>query len=210
MTLQEILKNQGYTEEQIKAVTDAMKENGIFTASEENLDIRYGKLKTDHEGLTKQYQEAQTLITNLKKDKKTDEDTQAKITAYEGQVQQLQEELTKAKIEAAVKVKLLEAGAKDIDYMIYKLNAKADGDGLTLDDKGNVKGLDDMIAGLQTQMPNQFETKTKEEKKIEEKKLPSGDGDGKITAEEFQKMGYQARAQLFNEDPETYRALAGN
>ena len=67
MTIQEILKGNGLTDDQIKVITEQMKENKVFTSSEENLDIRYGKLKTDHENMTKQYGEAQTLIEELKK-----------------------------------------------------------------------------------------------------------------------------------------------
>ena len=44
MTLQEILKSQGLSDEQIESVIGEMKQNKIFTVSEENLDIRYGKL----------------------------------------------------------------------------------------------------------------------------------------------------------------------
>lgn len=55
MTLEELLKKQGLSDEQIKAITAGMKENKIYTASEENLDIRYGKLKTDYDNLTTQH-----------------------------------------------------------------------------------------------------------------------------------------------------------
>ena len=50
MNFNEILKSNNITDEIIEAIVAAMKENKIFTASEENLDVRYGKLKTDHEG----------------------------------------------------------------------------------------------------------------------------------------------------------------
>ena len=40
MTLEELLKGQNLTDEQVTAIIDGMKENKIFTASEENLDIR--------------------------------------------------------------------------------------------------------------------------------------------------------------------------
>ena len=50
MTLNEILKANGVNDEAISAIAAAMKENKIYTASEENLDIRYGKLTaTDEE-----------------------------------------------------------------------------------------------------------------------------------------------------------------
>ena len=43
MTIQEILKAQELSDEQIKAITDAMKENKIFITSEKNMDARYLK-----------------------------------------------------------------------------------------------------------------------------------------------------------------------
>lgn len=205
MTLQEILKSQGLTDEQIEKVTGEMKQNKIFISGEENLDIRYGKLKTDHDSLQKQYGEATTLIEELKKGSKGNEDLQKKITAYEQQVTTLQDELKQTKIESAIKVALLSAKAKDVDYLTFKLKEKGE---LVLDDQGNIKGLDDMLAGLKTQFPTQFETDS--QKKIDEKKLPEGDDSKKVSQEEFNKMGYQDRLKLFNDNPDLYNELSGN
>ena len=205
MTLQEILKSQGLTDEQIEKVTGEMKQNKIFISGEENLDIRYGKLKTDHDSLQKQYAEASTLIEELKKGSKGNEDLQKKITAYEQQVTALQDELKQTKVESAIKVALLSAKAKDVDYLTFKLKEKGE---LVLDDQGNIKGLDDMLAGLKTQFPTQFETDF--QKKIDEKKLPEGDDSKKVSQEEFNKMGYQDRLKLFNENPDLYQELSGN
>ena len=47
MTLQEILKAKGLDDTAVESVIGEMKQNKIFTASEENLDVRYGKLKGD-------------------------------------------------------------------------------------------------------------------------------------------------------------------
>ena len=205
MTLQEILKSQGLTDEQIEKVTGEMKKNKIFISGEENLDIRYGKLKTDHDSLQKQYGEATTLIEELKKGSKGNEDLQKKITAYEQQVTALQDELKQTKVESAFKVALLSAKAKDVDYLTFKLKEKGE---LVLDDQGNIKGLDDMLAGLKTQFPTQFETDS--QKKIDEKKLPEGDDSKKVSQEEFNKMGYQDRLKLFNDNPDLYNELSGN
>lgn len=205
MTLQEILKSQGLSDEQIEKVTGEMKQNKIFLSGEENLDIRYGKLKTDHDSLQKQYGEATTLIEELKKGSKGNEQLQQKITAYEQQVTALQDELKQTKIESAVKVALLSAKAKDVDYLTFKLKEKGE---LVLDDNGNIKGIDDMLAGLKTQFPTQFETDA--QKKIDEHKLPEGDDSKKVTQDEFNKMGYQDRLKLFNDNPELYQELSGH
>ncbi len=206
MNISEILKAKGIEDETIKGILEEMKANKVFTASEENLDIRYGKLKTDHEGKLSELAEAQKLINDLKKSTKGNEDLQQKITSYEGQVAQLQAELEQTKLEAAIKVELLSAKAMDVDYLTFKLKEKGE---LALDENGKIKGWDDKLAGLKTQFPNQFESAGG--KKYEEHKLPDTDsGDNGITKESFAKMGYQDRLKLFNENPEAYKELAKN
>lgn len=206
MTLQEILKSKGMTDEDIKSVIGEMKQNKIFTASEENLDVRYGKLKTDHEELTKRHGESENLIKQLQEATKGQEEVQTKITQYEATIQKLQEEAQEAKTESALKIGLLSAGAKagDIDYLIFKMSHDSDWKP-ELGDDGQVKGLDEKLKGLKTQYPNQFETTL--QKKVEEKKLDKPDNDSKVTKEEFAKMGYQAKLKLFNENPDLYKQL---
>lgn len=205
MTLEEVLKSKGLTDDQIKAVTAAMKENKIFLAKEEGIDQSYAKLKADHETLTKQHGEATALIEELKKSGQGDGQLQQKITAYEGQVAALQEELQKTKLESAVKMALFNAKATDVDYLSYKLQEKGP---LTLDEKGNVKGIEDMLAGLKTQYPQHFGTDGK--KIIDEHKLPPTGGSGaEISQADFDKMGYQGRLKLKQENPEAYAQFTG-
>lgn len=169
MTLTEILKSQGLTDEQIEKITGEMKQNKIFTAGEENLDIRFGKLKTDHEAKLAELDKANGLIKELQTATKGNEDLQGKIGEYQSQVEQLQAELTRTKEDAAIKVALLAEKAVDVDYLTFKLREKGD---LQLDDKGEVKGLDDKIAALKTQMPAMFEAPAG--KRIDENRLPHG------------------------------------
>lgn len=201
MTFQELLTQHGMSESQITALLAAMKENKIFTAGEENLDIRYGKLKTEYEGLTKQHGEAQTLIEQLKKSTKGNEDLQGKITSYESQITDLQKELEQSKLESAIKVGLLEAKANDIDYMTFKLKEKGE---LSLDENGKVKGWEDKLAGLKTQFPQQFESG--QVKVVTPNKLQEGNTDGSLTRSEILKKSYAERMKLFNENPEAYNA----
>lgn len=174
MTLQDILKAMGLSEEQITKIMSSMKENKIFTAGEENLDTRYSKLKSDHEGVTKELKEAQDLIKELKKGTGSDEALQRKITEYETKIATLSAENEKLKVEGALKVALLDAGAKasDIDYLIFKAGT-GDRD-LQIGDDGKLKGQDDLIAGLKTQFPGNFETTV--QKQIQEHKLEAGEG----------------------------------
>lgn len=201
MTITEILKAKGVSDELIQAIQADMKANSIYTASEENLDIRYGKLKTQHESTAKQLEEANGLIETLKKSTKGQEDAQQKISAYEQQVSQLQAELEQTKLESAIKVELLAAKAMDVDYLTFKLKEKGE---LTLDEQGKIEGWDDKLAGLKTQFPTQFEAEGK--KNIIENKLPTNGEhvEKSVTKEEFAKMGYGSRVALRQENPELY------
>lgn len=202
MTIAEILKANGVDDNAAKAILDAMKANKIYTASEENLDIRYGKLKGDHEGVTRQLAEANSLIEELKKSNKGNEGLQEKVAAYETQVQQLQAELEQTRIDAAVKVGLLDSKALDVDYLTFKLKAK--GDALTLDENGKIKGWDDKLAALKTQFPQQFEASGK--KNIIENRLPDQEGHAPLSRSEILKKPYAERREIFEENPEAFRA----
>lgn len=173
MTLEEILKSQGLTDEQVQTITGEMKQNKIFTAGEENLDIRYGKLKTDSDAQKAELDKANGLIAELQKAAKGNEAMTGQIEQYKAEVEQLQNELKQAKIDAAVKVALIGAKAVDVDYLTYKLREK--GDALELDENGEVKGLSDRIDALKTQLPAMFEQP--KGKQVDPNRLPGGGGE---------------------------------
>lgn len=172
MTIIEILKAAGLDDTLIQTITDNMKANKIFTASEENLDIRYGKLKDQHAGVSKQLEEANALIETMKKDTKGQEDLQKKIADYDTRVAQLEKENQELRAESGMDRALIAAGAKqtDLDYLKFQWRKKGE---ITFDDQGEIKGKDDAVAALKTQCPAQFENGGG--KKYEERKLPGGD-----------------------------------
>lgn len=191
MTLQEILKAIGLSEEQINKIMGDMKANKIFTASEENLDTRYGKLKTDHDSVTNQLAEANKLIGELKKGTSGNEALQEKIGEYETTIATLQKQLKQEKLDSAVKIALLESNCRDVDYITFKLKEKGE---LSLDDSGKVKGMEDKLAALKTQFPNQFTSG--DGKKVDENRLPPSDGDRAgepKTLAEALKMQYESK-----------------
>lgn len=199
MNLNEIFKQNGISDDTANAILAAMKENKIFTASEENLDVRYGKLKTDHESKMNELTEANNLIAELKKSTKGNEDLQNKIGGYETQVAQLQAELQKTKLESAIKVALLSEKAMDVDYLTFKLKEKGE---LELDENDHIKGWEDKLAGLKTQFPNQFENSTS--KKVEEHKLDRPDENTTYTRADILKKPYAERMKIYTENPEAY------
>ena len=111
------------------------------------------------DGKTTELDTANGLINELKKGTKGNEELQGKITGYETQVADLQAQLAETKIKSALKVALLSEKALDIDYLTFKVNEKMkeQGKALELDENENIKGWDDVISGLKTQFPTQFE-----------------------------------------------------
>lgn len=208
MTLEEILKSQGLSDEQIKTITGEMKQNKIFTSTEENIDIRYNKLKGDFDNQGKQLTEANTLIEQFKTGAKDNEKLQGQITAYETQVGELQEQLKQTQLESEIKVALLAAKVQDVDYMTYKLKEKGE---LELGEDGRIKGIDDKIAGLKTQFPAQFEGDSGNGGGtiIDVNKLPKSTQKDGLTKEQFDKMGYQSRLKLKQEQPDVYAQMTG-
>ncbi len=121
---------------------------------------------------------ANSLIAELKKGTKGDEELQGKITGYESQVADLQKQLQETKITSAIKVALLSEKAVDVDYLTFKLNEKLKekGETLELDENENIKGWNDKISGLKTQFPTMFESADSEGKKVlDPNRLPQGE-----------------------------------
>ena len=210
MTLKELLKKHGLDDDVISQVLEEMKANKIFTASEENMDVRYPKLKADFDALTAQHTEAQTLIDNLKKGSKDNESMQAQIADYQNTVQKLQAELEEERRDNALKFALVSAGANadDVDYLIFTV--KRNGDELKLDANGQIKGIDNIIKDVKTAKPNMFAAgEGKSGKRFEPNPLPDGQ-DKTVTREQFQKMDYSQRLNLKNTNPEAYKKLTGH
>lgn len=203
MNLQELLKK--YLEDdKITELLEEMKTNKIFTASEENLDTRYSKLKGDFDAKDGELVKANELIAELKKSSKGNEDLQAKITNYDTEIAQLKAENEQLKIDNAIKVELLggQAKASDLDYLMFKI--KQEYKDLKLDEDGKIKGFE--VSDIKTAYPGNFEVESKKE--VDVNNLPSIDGEETtITKEQFDKMGYMEKNKLYQEDPETYKAL---
>ncbi len=171
---------------------------------------KYDALQTLLDGKTAELDTANGLIADLKKGTKGNEELQGKITSYEGQIQQLQEQLQETKIKSAIKVALLSEKALDVDYLSFKLanKMKEDGKKLELDDADNIKGWKDLISELKTQFPNQFENEGN--RRFLDGSLPPTGGSETVTLEQFRKMGVAERSKLKAENEELYNQYKGN
>lgn len=140
-------------------------------------DSEIEKLNALLSGKDTELQTANDLIAELKKGTKGNEELQGKISGYETQVAELQKQLQETKVNAAVKVALLAAQADDIGYLTYKISEMLKGEGKTLelDENENIKGWDDILSGLKTQLPNHFKSESGNGFLIDPKPLPKGD-----------------------------------
>lgn len=154
---------------------------------------KYDALQALLDGKTTELDTANGAIAELKKGTKGNEELQGKITAYENTVVQLQAELEKTKLDNAIQLALRDAKAVDPDYLAYKLHEKFKPEELTLDENGKIKGIDDKLAGLKTQFPNQFEAAGR--KQIIENRLPDGEhGEAEPKSlEDALKMAYEPK-----------------
>ena len=158
---------------------EANKENqikvGNLGTGEYTSTAKYKALEDSLAGKQTELDTANGLIAELQKGTKGNEELQGKISNYETQVAELQRQLAENKVKAAVKVALLSEKANDVDYLTYKLNEKLKSEGKTLelDENENIKGWQEILSDLKTQLPTQFDAgKTNN---IEVNQLQKGD-----------------------------------
>lgn len=159
MNFRELLKKQGLTDDQIKAVVEAMKTEKIYTTKEENIDERYEKLKSQKEDIDSQLKEANTTITDLKKSSKGNEDLQTKIKEYEGTIDTLKKDsdakIRNLTIDSAIEKALVNSKAKHSDL----LSSKFDREKIVISEDGKVTGVDEQLKGLKDSYKDLFEVK---------------------------------------------------
>ena len=143
MNLKEIMLANGIDNAVIDKIASEMKANRIYTASEENLDIRYGKLKNEHTALTQQATDLQAQVAQF-------EALKVQLTAQAEEaskkIAEMQSENAKIRADYALERALMEAKVQDVDYMKFKIKEKHP-EGFTLDENGKIdaKKLDPII-----------------------------------------------------------------
>ncbi|MCX4341331.1 MAG: phage scaffolding protein [Lachnospiraceae bacterium] len=162
MDLRAILKEQGYTDEQIKAITDAMSANKLYVTSVE-----------DPEAAIKKLQEEKEQLEEAAKQQEPD------ATAAE-EIRKLQETVRQGKINAQLILALTKANASDVDYMMYQAEKTGEIKKLQVGEDGKVTGVDELVADLKKSHAAQFtdpQTRTEPLIRTGIKKLESGTDD---------------------------------
>lgn len=137
---------------------------------------------------------------DLKKQiEKLQADNKAAVDAKDAEIKQI-------KINNAVNTALMAAGAKNIKAAIALLNM----DGAELAEDGTVKGLNEQIETLKSADDSKF-LFTEPKTVIKGTNPTTGTTDPKtqtVTKEQFAKMGYKARVELYNNNKELYDELS--
>lgn len=172
MTLKEILKAQNLTDEQVEAIEASMKENKVFTTNEENLDIRYSKLKDDKAALEAEKAKAEELIASLQANEGVNEEIKSKVASYEKEIEDLKAAAVKAKIDYQIKTSLLEKGANpdDMDYLLFKISQE--NPEVKLNESEKIEGID--FEAVQTKYASHFKSEEQGLKKFDSNNLPEG------------------------------------
>ena len=108
------------TEEQISAITSGMQENGIFLSAEENIDLRYHKLKEEKDSLSGQVSTLTKTVNDLKKNNQDNEELQTTIQTLQETLKQQQEDSRNAAKAYELKDALKGKGVLDADYLDRK------------------------------------------------------------------------------------------
>lgn len=173
---------------------------------------KYSTLEAENQTNASKLTEANNLIAQLQKATKDDQGLQEKVTAYEKQIEQLNEKLRQTQIDAETTTRLLAEGVKseDIDYLLFKIKSNG---ALEQDSEGKVKGLDEKIAAAKTQYPTHFPNGDNGNggfRPYDGGGLPKGGQTGSVTREQFLSMGYNERLKLKQENEHLYKQYAKN
>lgn len=133
-----------------------LKEDGTLDleAANKEIDAEFPKNAVPKEDFNSKVNELKTAndtINTLQADNKDVEKLQTEISDYKSKIEQLETERETTATRATLEKSLRDAGAKDIDYLVFKLGE------VEKDKDGSIKDLDSKIKDLKTTYANQFD-----------------------------------------------------
>ena len=204
--MREILKNNGLDDSKIEAILNEMKESKIYTSKNENIDERYSKLKAQKTDLEAQLKDRDNQLKDLSKSNKDNEELLKQIEQLQLSNKQTQSDyeskISKMEFDFALDKSLSSVKAKDNKLLRALL------------DMDNIKYQEGKLEGLEKQIES---IKSTHGYLFEEEKITStgsvgnfGRSAGKvgITKEQFDKMSYQERNNLYKENKDLYLELS--
>ncbi|WP_195515557.1 phage scaffolding protein [Enterococcus dispar] len=177
-----------------------VKEDGTvdLDAANKEIDAEFSKNavpKEKYNNVSSQLKQANSTLKDLQEKTKDNPDAQKLLQAERDAREKAEKALADMEVSIQAKDALTAAGAKDIDYAMFKL-----GD-LEVDKDGKVKDLDNKVKDLQKNMPDYFQTQDDNQDKKNAQDNPL-DGFQRVDAQTG--TGSQAKA----EPTSIYEAMA--
>ena len=161
------------------------------------------KAKADYEDVKAQLETAQAMISDLKKNNADNEALQNKVTEYETEIAKLKDEAIKKDFNYRLEDALKGSKAKNVKA----LKALLDMDKVKLENE-KFTGLEEQLTALKESDAYLFETEKQLPQQISGlKPTNTGNSPKGITKEQFHKMSYSERVELYNTQPEVYSQL---
>lgn len=211
MKKEDLMKIEGMTDDLATKVAEASADELKGYIPKSRFD-EVNEAKKNAEGLVK---ERDKQLEDVKKSSGDNDELKKQIETLQEQNKTAKAEyeanIKKMQIDNAVQAALKDAGAKNVTALMALLK---DIDKAELTEDGTVKGLADQIQALQKSDSYLFDSKPTEPPKPAGA-TPAGGGQqthvpGTITKEQFNRMGYKERNELYNTNKELYDSLVEN
>lgn len=206
MSFKEYLISTGLTEEQAESIVKGMPDNKFYLASEEKLDERYEKLKSQKEQADEQLEAHQKELDALKESAKGNEELTQQLAESQATIDTLKSEseskLLAQEKDFSIKLALKEANALDTDIVLSQL----DKDTIKVVD-GKLQGFDEQLKGLQESKAFLFQVEDVTPPKSPTIVLPGNPKPPSANGKDISKMSYQELKALKDSNPNEFAKL---
>lgn len=208
MKTEDLMKIEGMTEEMATEIAKQSSEELKGFIPKSRFD-EVNEAKKNAEALVK---ERDKQLEDVKKSTGDNEDLKKQIEQLQednkAAKQKYEADIKKMQVDNAVQTALKDAGAKNVTALMALLK---DLDKAELAEDGTVKGLADQIQELQKSESYLFDIKSEPSKPTPSGATPANSGSasvpGTITKDQFNRMGYKERNELYNTNKELYDSL---
>lgn len=147
MKLEQILKEQGCTDEQIKGILDAMTAGKLHVSSVEKPEETIRQLQEDKKKLEQEKAALQKVA---------DSQAESKPEETAAEIRRLQETVQKAQVNLQLVKALTKENAADVDYMIYQAEKSGGMKSIKFNEDGSISGVEELVEGLKKDFASQF------------------------------------------------------
>ena len=144
MDFKEYLQSKGLDVATAETIINGMAEQKLYITDEENAGTRLSKAKEKNKQYEEDLKNANTLIEQLKQNNVSTEDMKAKLSDYEKQIEDLNNQRQADKLNNYIDLSLTSANVRNLKAVKALLNM----DGIKADDKGEFTGLTEQLDAL--------------------------------------------------------------